>query len=250
MQLSGREPELTVDHLYEARRAIEISAAALAAQRVTPELTQTLESLLQAMADSAGDAAAYTAADVGFHVAVARATDNPLFPALLAPIATMIIKGMFESHGTPDAVRLGIEAHGKVLQAIRRGQPAAASRAMAAHLSRVPFDFPRAGDQDQPPRLTRPAVAGFGAIPRRARSAPSLRTVTMSQPIRWLDHLVAPCLLLSRTPDGRRSGEPALASAATASGEPPCAALASRGRSRSRARNCGHCRDGGASAAG
>src|SRR5258708_606093 len=36
LQLSGREPELTVDHLYEARRAIEGSAAGLAAQRVTP----------------------------------------------------------------------------------------------------------------------------------------------------------------------------------------------------------------------
>ena len=142
LQLSGREPELTVDHLYEARRAIEVSAAGLAAERVTPELTQTLESLLQAMVDSENDAAAYTAADVGFHVAVARATDNPLFPALLAPIATLIIQGVFESHGTPDAVRFGIEAHGKVLRAINRGQPEAAMRAMAAHLNESRSMFP------------------------------------------------------------------------------------------------------------
>jgi GntR family transcriptional regulator, transcriptional repressor for pyruvate dehydrogenase complex len=152
LQMTGREPELTADHLYEARRAIEISAAGLAAQRVTPELTQTLESLLQAMTDSAGDAAAYTAADVGFHIAIARATENPLFPALLAPIVTMIVKGMFSSHGTPDAVRLGIEAHGKVLRAIRRGQPEAASRAMAAHLSESRSIFP-----EQAMRGRRPA---------------------------------------------------------------------------------------------
>src|SRR5580658_400153 len=142
LQLSGREPELTVDHLYEARRAIETTAAALAAQRVTPELAETLDSLLQAMADSENDAAAYTAADVGFHVAVARATGNPLFPALLAPIATMIFKGMFESHGTPDAVRQGIAAHEKVLKAIKRGQPEAASKAMAAHLNESRSIFP------------------------------------------------------------------------------------------------------------
>ncbi len=142
LQMSGTEPALTADHLYEARQAIEVSSAALAAERATPELVATLERLLHAMADSAGDAAAYTAADVGFHVTVARATDNPLFPTLLAPIATMIVKGMFESHGTPDAVRLGIAAHRKVLAAIKRGQPEAARRAMAAHLRESRTIFP------------------------------------------------------------------------------------------------------------
>jgi GntR family transcriptional regulator, transcriptional repressor for pyruvate dehydrogenase complex len=142
LQLSSSEPGLTADHLYEARQAIELCSAGLAAERATPELTATLERLLQAMVDSRGDAAAYTAADVGFHVTVARATENPLLPALLAPIATMIIKGMFESHGTPDAVQLGIAAHGRVLSAIKRGKPEAARRAMAAHLRESRTVFP------------------------------------------------------------------------------------------------------------
>ena len=142
LRLAGREPDLTADHLYEARQAIELCSAALAAERATPELIATLERLLQAMEDSGGDAAAYTAADVGFHVTVARATENPLFPALLEPIATMIIKGMFETHGKPDAVRLGIAAHGRVLSAIKRGDPEAARRAMAAHLHESRAIFP------------------------------------------------------------------------------------------------------------
>ena len=142
LQLSSSEPDLTADHLYEARNAIELCSAALAAERATPELIATLERLLQAMVDSRGDVAAYTAADVGFHVTVARATENPLFPALLAPIATMIIKGMFESHDTPDAVQLGIAAHGRVLNAIKRGKPEAARRAMAAHLRESRAIFP------------------------------------------------------------------------------------------------------------
>src|SRR5580700_1616284 len=138
LQLSA-DPELTADHLYEARQAIELCSAALAAERATPELIATLQRLLQAMEDSGGDAAAYTAADVGFHVTVARATENPLFPA---PLATIIIRGMFSSHGHPDAVRLGIEAHRKVLAAIKRGQPEAARRAMAAHLRESRSIFP------------------------------------------------------------------------------------------------------------
>src|SRR3984957_12352922 len=151
LQLSG-DPELTADHLYEARQGSELCSAARqpmelcwaarAAERATPELIATLERLLQAMEDSGGDAASYTAADVGFHVTVARATENPLFPALLAPIATIIIRGMFSSHGHPDAVRLGIEAHRKVLTAIKRGQPEAARRAMAAPLRESCSIFP------------------------------------------------------------------------------------------------------------
>src|SRR5271154_7419405 len=59
LQLSG-DPELTADHLYEARQAIEVTSAGLAAERATPELIATLERLLQAMVDSHGDVAAYT----------------------------------------------------------------------------------------------------------------------------------------------------------------------------------------------
>src|SRR5580704_16131645 len=55
LQLSG-DPGLTADHLYEARQAIEVSSAALAAERATPELIATLERLLQALEDSGGDA--------------------------------------------------------------------------------------------------------------------------------------------------------------------------------------------------
>jgi DNA-binding FadR family transcriptional regulator len=54
----------------------------------------------------------------------------------------MIIKGMFETHGQPDAVRLGIAAHGQVLAAIKRGEPEAARRAMAAHLHESRAIFP------------------------------------------------------------------------------------------------------------
>ncbi len=135
-------PGPTADQLYEARQAIEVVAAELAALRATPDALATLDRLLATMVDSAEDAAAYTAADVGFHVAVAKATLNPLLPTLLAPLATLIVKGMFESHSTPDAVSQGIAAHAKVLRALKRRDPAAARRAMAAHLRESRRVFP------------------------------------------------------------------------------------------------------------
>ena len=75
--LATSGPGPTADQLYEARQAIEVVAAELAAQRATPEALETLERLLATMTESRDDAAAYTAADVGFHIAVARATLQP-----------------------------------------------------------------------------------------------------------------------------------------------------------------------------
>lgn len=144
----GRRP--TADDLYEARQAIEVVSAELAAQRAPEDSIAALERLLAAMKDSVEDVAAYTAADVGFHVEVARASLNPLLPTLLAPLATLIVEGVFESASISEAVRIGIAGHTSVLEAIKRGDPAAARRAMAAHLHQSRQVFPE--DVMQRPR--------------------------------------------------------------------------------------------------
>jgi GntR family transcriptional regulator, transcriptional repressor for pyruvate dehydrogenase complex len=127
-------PDLTPDHLYEARTAIEASTAELAAGRATPESIAELGQLLQSMRDSHSDPAAYTASDVGFHVAVARASGNPLFPMLLSPIVSYIVAGVFESHGFDSAVRAGIADHERILAAITDKDPDRARQAMVEHL--------------------------------------------------------------------------------------------------------------------
>ena len=140
--LATSGPGPTVEHLYEARQAIEVLAAELAAERAPPDSLEILDRLLATMTESRDDAAAYTAADVSFHIAVARASQNPLLPTLLAPLATLIVKGMFESHSSHDAVSLGIAAHAKVLRALKKHDAAAARRAMVAHLRESRQVFP------------------------------------------------------------------------------------------------------------
>lgn len=143
-------PGPTADHLYEAREVIEVAAAQLAARRATQDSLETLEGLLSTMVESRDDAAAYTAADAGFHIAVARASQNPLLPTMLAPLANLIVKGMYESHGAPEAVSSGIAAHRKLLRALQRRDPAAARRAMEAHLHESRTVFPE-GLVSRPP---------------------------------------------------------------------------------------------------
>jgi GntR family transcriptional repressor for pyruvate dehydrogenase complex len=133
IRLAGNQP-LSVAQLYEARAAIETTAAGLAAQRADTEAVAELGRLLQHMRDCAHDPSAYTAADVGFHVAVAAAAGNPLFPTLLAPLVNLIVEGMFESHAAPEAAAAGIGHHARILARIEKGDAAGAARAMRQHL--------------------------------------------------------------------------------------------------------------------
>lgn len=141
MNLTERDV-LTVDHLYEARTAIEVAGARLAALHAEAPEHQELQKYLQDMHDHRGDKAAYAAADVGFHVAIARASRNPLLPALLTPLVQTIVEGVMESHRTPRGVTLGLKGHALVLAAVVAGDADAAAAAMTQHLQDSRKIFP------------------------------------------------------------------------------------------------------------
>lgn len=190
--LSAPGPGPTADQLYEARQAIEFVAAELAAERATPDSLETLGRLLAEMMDSRHDAAAYTAADVSFHIGVARASLNPLLPTLLAPLATLIIRGMFESHGDPAAVSRGIKAHTNILRAIQKRDPplphggpwpytsrsrGSPSRSRSSSVPPHPADglrrLARAGpDLADLPRAERPRATANLPLPEQPSEAP------------------------------------------------------------------------------
>jgi GntR family transcriptional regulator, transcriptional repressor for pyruvate dehydrogenase complex len=132
--LSGNRP-LTADDLYEARTAIETTAARLAAERATPEDIEKLSKMLEEMIVNVEiDVAAYTKADFGFHLAIAQASGNPLLPTLLGPLVRIIVEGVFESASDPDAAQAGIRDHSAILRAIQKGDGKAAARTIESHL--------------------------------------------------------------------------------------------------------------------
>lgn len=141
MNLTERDV-LTVDHLYEARAAIEVAGARLAALHADEPDHQELRKHLDQMHHSRSDKAGYAAADVGFHVAVARASKNPLLPALLTPLVQTIVEGVMESHRTPRGVSLGLKGHSLVLEAVIARDADAAVKAMTMHLQDSRKIFP------------------------------------------------------------------------------------------------------------
>jgi DNA-binding FadR family transcriptional regulator len=121
--------------VYEARLAIESTTARLAAERATDHDLSEIEARLEAMRAAARDVHEWTAADLGFHVAVAEGSHNPFLATLLAPLVKVIEHGIVESFKSRAAVRAGLSAHERISVRIRERDPAGAEQAMREHLA-------------------------------------------------------------------------------------------------------------------
>ncbi|WP_339950801.1 FadR/GntR family transcriptional regulator [uncultured Albimonas sp.] len=123
----------------ELRAAVEIEAAGLAAQRASPAQEAEIEDSHRRFAAQVRQRLASAEADYAFHIAIARATNNPRFEAFLSQLGRRTIprEQLRESLGAPppapDLARLESE-HRKVAEAISRHDPATARAAMRAHL--------------------------------------------------------------------------------------------------------------------
>lgn len=134
---------LTVDHLYEARGAIEVAGARLAATRADGVDHAELARFLEDMRIHRADRALYAAADVGFHLALARASKNPILPTLLSPLVRTILEGVMESHRSPRGVALGLKGHALILSGVMTNDGDAAAEAMTRHLKDSRKVFPQ-----------------------------------------------------------------------------------------------------------
>lgn len=137
----SRHVVLTVDperqtllQTLELRRALETEAAALAAERATPEQVAELERLLAAVEaayERVGDA---PAEDWAFHLAVYQATGNPLFAQFIEGILAMFHRFWENPLQRPDFARRGLAHHRTLVERIRDRDPQGAREAVLSIL--------------------------------------------------------------------------------------------------------------------
>lgn len=126
----------TARDLLEVRRHVEVPAAGYAAKRRKPAELRELERLVDRM-DAEQDDTAWVALDAQFHVAVAAASQNPVF--------AKVIEGIREALSGQSSFlnRLGgrreraNREHRAILDAINAADYDAATAAAAEHLDRV-----------------------------------------------------------------------------------------------------------------
>lgn len=127
--------QLAVSEVLELRRALEIAVAGLAARRRTAADVTALARLVEQMRATIGRMV-YLKHDLAFHVALARATQNPLFVMLIEsmrdPLATSMRASHVRRRGARDFAHAHA-AHEAILAAVSAGDGTAAERAMRAH---------------------------------------------------------------------------------------------------------------------
>lgn len=125
-----------LDDSLELRRVIETEAAALAAQRATPEDIERLRGELQALGDSIDNPHRYALHDISFHDSVLRATHNHLLLQLIDHMGALLLLVRDISHtGTAERLPDSQGGHRAIFEAIAARTPEAARAAMADHLA-------------------------------------------------------------------------------------------------------------------
>jgi GntR family transcriptional regulator, transcriptional repressor for pyruvate dehydrogenase complex len=139
---SGHLMELTTQRhrlpaILEAREAMETQLAALAATRRTEAGVAEMSQALDVMAADIEAGGFGEEGDRLFHEAVTRAARTPLLADFMAGLAVPISETQHSSLGEPGRPPRSLQAHHRILEAIRRGDAAGARQAMRRHVKMV-----------------------------------------------------------------------------------------------------------------
>ena len=120
--------------IYDVRIILETAACRKAARCVTEEQLAEMDDLLERLKDRSISILERRETDFEFHVAIARATGNPLLEILVQAMKnvfmSMIEKGIFLSGGIDDAIM----RHGNIMEGLREHDSIKAEDAMYDHL--------------------------------------------------------------------------------------------------------------------
>jgi DNA-binding FadR family transcriptional regulator len=142
------EPDLDfVRGLTEARQIIEPAAAEMAARRATGRNLAAIEEAYDSMcAAKLTDLDACAKADVAFHVAILRASHNPVLANLGNVIGAALMNAFRLTTSASLNYKKTLAAHGEVLEAIRMRHAAIARSRMEALLGIATEDLMRIAD--------------------------------------------------------------------------------------------------------
>lgn len=145
--LSSSHRSRVLGEVLQCRRALELTAVELAAERVTSaqldqmrtayrQMEQAVARQVQFGEDPASERA-FLEADLRFHRLIMEASGNRALAQMLEPMQHALFLSRYQLARPQARLERGLPEHLSILQAIEARDPQAAHRAMAAHLSTV-----------------------------------------------------------------------------------------------------------------
>ncbi len=127
-----------LEHLFEVRLLLEPGAAALAAERATPDQIAGLRDCARrAEQEAAVDADAMVRLDAELHERIVEASGNPLLQHLWSATKALGVESRRYTVRLPEVPPHTVTEHVAIAEAVAGGDAAAARAAMEAHITRV-----------------------------------------------------------------------------------------------------------------
>jgi GntR family transcriptional repressor for pyruvate dehydrogenase complex len=132
--LQTQEGGISIEHLHQVRRMLEVEIAGLAALRAAEEDIAELEQVLAEMEAVRDIPEAFAAKDADFHQGLARTTHNPLLIILLDSIRDLMQEVRLLVTRHPGLREQVMPDHRNILEQVAARDPEGARQAMEAHL--------------------------------------------------------------------------------------------------------------------
>jgi GntR family transcriptional repressor for pyruvate dehydrogenase complex len=125
----------TSEEMFEARRALEMAIAGLAAERATGEQMAAMSEEIAEMFATLDEPETFLVHDMRFHQTVAAASGNRILTALMNMVATILFDHRSKTVKRAKDLKESAEMHRHIYRAIRDRNVEAARQAMREHLT-------------------------------------------------------------------------------------------------------------------
>ena len=121
-------------HLFEVRQVLEVSAARLAAPKITEDGLAELQSLVDQAAAAMRQPNRYSELDFQLHTKIVEAMENPIYLSLYQSISDLLLESRRRTAAIATVRRQAHQDHLAIVGALRARDPEAAAQAMQEHL--------------------------------------------------------------------------------------------------------------------
>lgn len=128
--------QISIQQIYDVRRTIEVRTATLAALRRSDAQAAQICAHAEAMKRNMTDSEKQMEHDIAFHLEIAKATKNPIFPLIIGSFDGVTRQTWpvgWRSRTMDKEKKLMIDLHINLAGAIATGNPERASQLMAEH---------------------------------------------------------------------------------------------------------------------
>ncbi|BDZ49326.1 transcriptional regulator [Frondihabitans sucicola] len=129
--------ERRLEDLLEARSILEVQLVGLAAERRTPAELEAIQAHAAVMRTPDVAVDDYVAADIAFHLDIARASHNAVLSGVLENIRSLLEVWVSRVIHTAGETESSLAMHEPILAAIEASDAEAAVAAMSAHMERA-----------------------------------------------------------------------------------------------------------------